>query len=148
MKNISPKEAIEVLGDMKIEISLPKAAVTQRKRNAAIEMAIDALRYSELPNSSGSISRQAAIEAIEFGITYARVINKETGEVKELFQEGNDELRKAVERVKALPSAKPEKVKCEKCRYVYYDKEFGNYWCNRMHGAFMVEKDGYCKWGK
>ena len=62
MKNISPKEAIEVLGDMKIEISLPKAAVTQRKRNAAIEMAIDALRYSELPNSSGSISRQAAID--------------------------------------------------------------------------------------
>lgn len=52
------------------------------------------------------ISRQAAIEAIEFGITYARAINKETGEVKELFQEGNNELRKAAERVKALPTAR------------------------------------------
>ena len=47
-----------------------------------------------------------------------------------------------------LPSAQPEKVKCKKCRYVYYDKEFGNYWCNRMSGSFMVEEDGYCKWGK
>jgi hypothetical protein len=50
--------------------------------------------------------------------------------------------------VNGLQSTQPEKVKCEKCRYVYYDKEFGNYWCNRMHDAFMVEKGGYCKWGK
>lgn len=52
-----------------------------------------------------TIYRQAAIDAIGFGITYARAINKETGEVKELFQESNNELRKAVERVKELPSA-------------------------------------------
>ena len=54
------------------------------------------------------ISRQAAIEAIEFGITYARAFNKETGEVEELFEEGNDELRKAVERIKQLPPIQPE----------------------------------------
>lgn len=54
------------------------------------------------------INRQAAIDAIEFGITYAKVINKETGEVEELFREGNNELRKAIERVKALPYARPE----------------------------------------
>lgn len=55
----------------------------------------------------------------------------------------------AVEALKAqLPSAQPEKVKCKKCRYVYYDKEFGNYWCNRKPDSFMVEEDGYCKWGK
>ena len=66
---------------------------------------------------SDLISRQAAIDAIEFGITYARAINKETGEVKELFQEGNDELKKAVERVKALPSAQEtheERTDCSK----------------------------------
>lgn len=50
--------------------------------------------------------------------------------------------------VSMLPSAQPEKVKCKKCRYVYYDKEFGNYWCNRKPDSFMVEEDGYCKWGK
>lgn len=64
MKNISPKEAIEVLKDMKIDIPLPKAAVMQRKRNTAIDMAIDALKHSEIPNSFDLISRQAAIDEI------------------------------------------------------------------------------------
>lgn len=105
-KKYAYDEILEVLENW--AISLPKAAVTQRKRNAAIEIAIDALKYSELPNSSDLISRQAAIDAIEFGITYVRAINKETGEVKELFQEGNNELRKAAERVNGLPSAQPE----------------------------------------
>lgn len=63
-------------------------------------------------NDKDTIYRQAAIDAIEFGITYARAINKETGEVKELFQESNDELRKAVERVKELPSAEPMWIPC------------------------------------
>ena len=49
------------------------------------------------------ISRQAAIDAIAFGITYAKVIDIETGEKRELFREGNEELRKAIERVNRLP---------------------------------------------
>ena len=57
---------------------------------------------------SDLIDRQAAIDEIEFGVTYAKAINKETGEVVELFAESNNELRKAVERVKALPSAQTE----------------------------------------
>lgn len=60
-----------------------------------------------------TISRSAAIDAIEFGITYARAINKETGEVKELFQDANDELRKAVKRVKELPTAQ-QWIPCSK----------------------------------
>lgn len=39
-------------------------------------------------------------------------------------------------------------VKCKQCKYVYYDKEFDNYWCDRMADPFKVEADGYCKWGK
>ena len=54
------------------------------------------------------IKRQAAIEAVEFGITYAKAINKSTGEVKELFKEGNKALNEAVERLKELPSAQAE----------------------------------------
>ena len=55
------------------------------------------------------ISQQAAIDAVEFGITYAKAINKETGEVIELFKQSNEELRKAVERIKQLPSVQPER---------------------------------------
>jgi len=55
MKNLNPKEAVTILNDMKVDIPVPKAAVTQRKRNAALDMAISALSYSEIPNSSDSI---------------------------------------------------------------------------------------------
>ena len=52
-----------------------------------------------------TISRQAAIDAVEFGITYAKAIDIKTGEVRELFKESNEELMKAAERIKQLPSA-------------------------------------------
>ena len=58
---------------------------------------------------SDTISRSDAIDAVEFGITYAKAIDVNTGESKELFKEGNDALKKAVERLKDLPSAEPRK---------------------------------------
>lgn len=53
------------------------------------------------------ISRQAAIEEVEFGITYVKAFDIETGEVRELFKASNEELKKAVERIKALPTTEP-----------------------------------------
>lgn len=45
--------------------------------------------------STDTISRKAAIDAVEFGITYAKAINKETGEVTVLFEEINALYEKA-----------------------------------------------------
>lgn len=59
------------------------------------------------------IERQDAIDAVEFGITYAKVFDVNTGESKELFKEGNDALKEAVERLKELPSAQPDPEKYE-----------------------------------
>lgn len=53
------------------------------------------------------IERQDAIDAVEFGITYAKAFDVNTGESKELFKEGNDALKKAAERLKELPPAQP-----------------------------------------
>ena len=61
-------------------------------------------------NALDCISRKAAIEAVEFGITYAKAINKETGEVTALFEESNAELQEAADRIKKLPSALPEHI--------------------------------------
>lgn len=58
-------------------------------------------------NALDCISRKAAIEAVEFGITYAKAINKETGEVTVLFEESNAELQEAADRIKQLPPAQP-----------------------------------------
>ena len=80
---------------------------------------------------SDLIERQMAIDAVD-----------------KLSDEPIGYLEAAIDALVDLPSAQPEKVNCKKCRYVYYDKEFGNYWCNRKPDSFMVEEDGYCKWGK
>ena len=37
-----------------------------------------------------TISRRMAIDAVEFGITYAKAIDVNTGESKKLFKESND----------------------------------------------------------
>lgn len=54
------------------------------------------------------ISRKEAIEAVEFGITYAKAINLETGETKPLFERENEELRKAAKRISALQTREPK----------------------------------------
>jgi hypothetical protein len=70
-----------------------------------------------------TISRQAAINAVEFGITYAKAIDVNTGESNELFKEGNDALKKASERIKDLPSAQAEPCndadKLKRCKFEY-----------------------------
>jgi hypothetical protein len=49
---------------MKVKIEIPKAAVTQWKRNTALDMAIEALKYSEFPNTSDLVSRKAVREMV------------------------------------------------------------------------------------
>ena len=75
---------------------------------------IDISNTSNTSNTLGAldcVDRQKAIDAVKFGITYAKAFNKSTGEVKELFKEGNKALNEAAERLKELPSAQPRKGK-------------------------------------
>lgn len=95
---------------------------------------------------SDLISRQEAIDAIEFGITYAKAIDPETGEVKELFQASNDELRKAEDRIKHLPSAEPEIIRCRDCKY--WDTTWESAWAKDYHYCPLIDGtskgDWYC----
>lgn len=48
---MTTEEAIKILEDMKVNFPVPKAAVTQIKRNIALDRAIDVLsNCSEIPN--------------------------------------------------------------------------------------------------
>jgi len=58
---------------------------------------------------SDLIKRQDAIDAVSFGITYAKAFNVITGETVEPFKKTNQELEKAINRIEELPSAKPER---------------------------------------
>ena len=65
MSKPSLEETVKILKDMKVTIPLPQAAITQKKRNSAIDKAIEALNCSEMPNNSDCISRQAAIDIFD-----------------------------------------------------------------------------------
>ena len=95
-----------------------------------INKVIDEQDTLAVPDSD-TISRKAAIAAVEFGITYAKAINKETGEVTALFEESNAELQEAADRIKKLPSALPEHIiHCKDCEnHLYRD------WCRMVQHA-------------
>lgn len=110
MKNLSRKEALEILNGMKVKIKIPKAAVMQNKRNAALDMAIEALKYSEIPNSSTDcISRQAAIETISRMMPKSYTLDGSHPADEEIFmaQEIYADCIKAIEK---LPSVQPERI--------------------------------------
>ena len=98
MKSLSQKEAIAILNDMKIDTPLPKAAVTQRKRNMALDMAISAMSCSEFPNSSDTdtISRQSAIDALDK--RFDSIPMEQTTEILQLRRD-----------LRQLPSAQPKR---------------------------------------
>ena len=101
MKNLSRKEAITILESMRIDIPVPKAAVTQIKRNLALDMAINALNCSEIPNKSDTISRQEAIEAFD-GVK----VDEENCTEYDIGY--NDGIDFAVSRLSVLPAVQPE----------------------------------------
>ena len=94
MKSLSLEEAIAILSDMKIDIPVPKAAVTQRKRNAALDMAISALSCSEIPNSSDLISRRGVLD----------MLHRECSTAVEEF---------LVDKINALPSVQSDEIPLE-----------------------------------
>ena len=67
-----------------------------------------------------TIDRQEAIDAVAFGITYAKAFDLKTGEAKNLFEKENEALAKAVERIKELPSAQPDEEKISDALYNIY----------------------------
>lgn len=93
----------------------------------ALDMAIEALKYSEVPNSSDCIGRQAAIDALadmhckSDGDGYVWIIRSD-----------------AWARIDALPSAQPERKKGRwKVTPVYIK-------CSECGESFMLIPQNYC----
>ena len=137
MKKLSPKEAARVLEDMKVKIEIPKAAVTQWKRNTALDMAIEALKYSEIPNSSDTIIRPAAIDALDNAA--------ECWNIAEPYHEGmRAGFRNSANLILSLPSVQPEIIRCKGCKYACIDpeRESDEIYCSE--NDFWKDDDFYC----
>ena len=53
-KKLTNNEAVKILDDLKVKIDIPKSAVTQRNRNIALDMAIQAIEEQRwIPVSEG-----------------------------------------------------------------------------------------------
>ena len=98
------------------------------------------------------IDRQAAIDAVAFGITYTKVFDKETGKVKELFAECNYELKNAIDRIKELPSVDAvEVVRCKDCvRWnTIFDRTKAEYGLCQIRSQLEATKnDDFCSRGE
>lgn len=145
---------MEILNGMKVNIEIPKAAVMQYKRNAALDMAIEALKCSEIPNCSDAISRQAAIDAVSRGCQEFRGIFAECEKnLNELppaqptytnaeIQKMQDIEQAQLEKAFALgrEDAKAEIIRCKDCEHwdVTWEGSYGpNYhYCPIIDGTF------------
>ena len=97
---MSNQEAIALLRNL--EDALDSYCELNEEGKTAFRMAIEALSCSENPNNSDCISRQAAIDATWFEPSYTDPLNVLT------------EVR---DRLKALPSAQPEVIRCRDCKW-------------------------------
>ena len=142
MKNLSPKEAITILEGMRIDIPVPKAAVTQIKRNLALDMAINALNCSEIPNNSDTISRQAVKDIFTelYGISAI-------GSVFDKYEWADICETTANE----LPSAKPDIIRCKDCKHWNPQLKTANGnglgSCD-FHNVALVTSEGFCYWAE
>ena len=71
-------EAIICLSDMKIKVAIPKAAVQARLNNDALDMAIETLKRSEIPNNWIPCSERLPEESRKYLVTVFDGIGKRT----------------------------------------------------------------------
>lgn len=99
---MSNQEAIALLRNL--EDSLDAYCELNEEGKTAFRMAIEALSCSEFPNSSDTISRQAAIDALDK--RFDSIPMEQTTEILQLRKD-----------LRELPSAQPEIIRCKDCKW-------------------------------
>ena len=97
------------------------------------------------------IRKADAVDAVAFGITIASAFNNETGERIDLFVKENDELWKAIKRIKAMPSADVvQVVRCKDCEWAVKSTELPGWYMCKCEEAFdyYAKPDDFCSHGE
>lgn len=120
-----------------LEQSLDDYCELNEEGKTAFRMAIEALSCSEFPNSSDTICRQAAIEAIEEYADRLQMVDwKENPGVPYKAYA----LNWCINTIRDLPSAQPEIIHCKECKYGVQDED--KRWYCRGLGCQVGEADG------
>ena len=118
------------------------------------DTAIEALRYSEFPNNSDTISRQAAIDAL-VGITRFKTKHELMQRVNASVQDEQGWLgavAECLDEIEDLPSAQPEIIRCKDCKHFEYNHPYiiqsipvlGHEVCNAWGDGCKTDENGYC----
>lgn len=106
---------------------------------------------------SDFISRQAAIEALDFKTVYMTGVSNDEKNITNPFAQYNKGLEDGIKAIRDLPSADPEQKgkwlrrkgkdcwECSECHAVLENSDVGNhnfYYCYHC-GANMMDKSGY-----
>lgn len=139
---MSNQEAIALLRNL--EDSLDAYCELNEEGKTAFRMAIEALGCSEFPNSSDSISRQAAIDALDVGAEVLRRVLDEAdvvGVERAKYEWGLGLIESHIADVNDLPSVQPERKKGKKI--VKSNGRMG-YWACDKCGETIHPDDNFC----
>lgn len=138
------REAITLLRNL--EDSLDSYCELNEEGKTAFRMAIEALNCSEFPNSSDTISRQAAIEIVD---RYDK---------SHMILKGKPMLGAAsiVIELEDLPSAQPEIIRCKDCKHFHYDMPYviqgipvlGHEVCDFWGDGCKTSENGFCSFAE
>ena len=137
-------EAIICLSDMKIKVAIPKAAVQARLNNEALDMAIEALKCSEFPNNSDTISKQAVTKFLNDWLSCL---------FENCHKQSASDLKMIIKDFKNLPSAQPERktgrwIEMSSTNHTYKCSVCGRLLVNITDGKNKVAKNyPYCHCG-
>lgn len=119
---MSNQEAIALLRNL--EDSLDAYCELNEEGKTAFRIAIEALNCSEIPNSSDTISRQAAIDVLTIGEEFLkRVLDAVdvVGYERKKYEWGLDLIESYILDMRELPSAQPEPCEDAVSRQVIFD---------------------------
>ena len=133
------EEAIKILANFKRYIS--GGGVVDREANAAIDMAISALKLSD------SIIKQLDCKMFHSGVNVDNIVSDETTDI--IYRQAAIDAIKnnvyaitptqidtkidCIESVEAVPSAQSEIIYCEDCKH-HRQNDYGDSWCAHPKG--------------
>lgn len=147
-QKMSNQEAIALLRNL--EDSLDAYCELNEKGKTAFRMAIEALNCSEFPNSSDTIYRQAAIDALGYAQHRFTVADEAGGMGTVKWSEDVIYFAAAERILTELPSAQPEIIRCKDCKhknvYRFPPKYDERDYCEKQ--GKVVDVADFCSWAE
>ena len=88
------------------------------------------------------ISRQSAIDAFNTNLNELVVGGEENAKTVENY------LNRVLDKIKCLPSAQPEIIRCKDCKYADYMDDVKAFWCSEGGRGKTVALDDFCSYAE